>query len=143
MDRFLDIPGGLRVEDIRFFQGPESPPSEKLYNLLVKRWYVKGSARGDPSYRGRWLVERRTFGDGVVAVAPYDTEGFRSPDWVGFQYEGPESGEATVEDGSDRPRRYRGLPGRWVGTPYDFVEGGEGLDMPGLPREVVGCMDGT
>ena len=69
---------------------------------------------------------------GVAAVAPYDTEGFASPDWIGFQH----------EEGSARTR-YPGLPGRWAGVPYDFVEGGEGLTIPGLPEEVRGCLRGT
>ncbi len=68
-----------------------------------------------------------------MAVAPYDSEGFRSPDWVGFQYEA-----------QDRRRRaYPGLPGTWAGTPYDFVLGGAGLRIPGLPSEVAGCLAGT
>jgi hypothetical protein len=41
-----------------------------------------------------------------------------------------------------------GLPGLWAGVPYDFVRGGGGPDtpgpgIPGLPEEVVGCLDGT
>jgi hypothetical protein len=62
-------------------------------------------------------------------MAPFDTEGFRSPDWSGFQW-------ADTE-----PSPYPGLPGAWSGTRYDFVKGGEGLDIPGLPTEVRGCLD--
>ena len=70
---------------------------------------------------------------GVAAVAPYDTEGFSSPDWSGFQY-----------DSAKRLRKpYPGLPGRWSGIRYDFVRGGAGLSIPGLPDEVTGCLDGT
>jgi hypothetical protein len=144
MGRALDVPGGLRVEEMRYFVGPDSPVSDKAYATRIQRWYVKGVAGGDSRYRGRWLVEARgVFGSGVVAVAPYHSEGFRSPDWVGFQYEGAESGGARIDEPTDRARRYRGLPGRWLGTPYDFVDGGEGLNMPGLPRQVVGCLEGT
>jgi hypothetical protein len=118
---------------MRYFTGPESPPSDKGYLQVVQRWYVRLWARRDPAFQGRFLVEARTFGQGVAAIAPYDTRGFRSPDWVGFQY-----------DSADRTTRsYPGLPGAWEGTPYDFVKGGEGLTLPGLPKQVAGCLDRT
>jgi hypothetical protein len=124
---------GLEVVDMRWFDGPESPPSDKGYLLNIGRWYVKAFARDDPAFQGRFLVEARTYGTGLVAVAPYDTNGFRSPDWTGFQF-----------DSSDtQPKAYPGLPGTWSGVPYDFVEGGAGLQIPGLPNEVVGCVSGT
>jgi len=69
----------------------------------------------------------------VAAVAPYDTSGFRSPDWTGFQWDSADT----------EARAYPGLPGRWAGIPYDFVRGGAGLDIPGLPDEVRGCLGGT
>jgi hypothetical protein len=130
--RATGVEGPLVVVDLRYFVGPESPPSDKGYLLEVERWYVKLWARRDPSFRGRFLVERRRFGAGLVAVAPYDSAGFRSPDWVGFQY-----------DPGARPRRYPGLPGTWRGVPYDFVRGGAGLRIPGLPGGVRGCLEGT
>jgi hypothetical protein len=78
-------------------------------------------------------VEARRFGQGVAAVASYDTSGYRSPDWVGFQF-----------DSADVERRlYGGLPGTWAGVPYDFVEGGAGIEISGLPPDVVGCVSGT
>ncbi len=119
------------------FVGPESPPSEgegaKGYLQDIRRWYVKLYADDDISYQGRFLVEQRVFGRGVSAVAPYDTEGFSSPDWTGFQFDSAEPAAKT----------YPGLPGRWSGVPYDFVKGGGGLTNPGLPDAVVGCMKGT
>ena len=125
--------GRYVVVDMRVFVGPESPPSDKGYLKDIRRWYVKLYATDDLTYQGRFLVEQRTFGRGVVAVAPYDTNGFASPDWVGFQV-----------DGSDPQRRaYVGLPGEWRGVPYDFVAGGEGLTIPGLPDDVRGCLGGT
>lgn len=125
--------GPYVVIDMRLFVGPESPPSQKGYLQDIRRWYVKLYAADDLTYQGRFLVEQRRFGRGVVAVAPYDTSGFTSPDWVAFQY-----------DGSDpEPTAYEGLPGRWRGTPYDFVEGGGGLTFPGVPEDVRGCLDGT
>ena len=127
------VPGRLVVVDMRTFEGPESPPSDKGYLLDVRRWYVKAFAEQDLSFQGRFLVESRVFGTGLVAVAPYDTNGFRSPDWVGFQFD-----SANLEE-----RSYPGLPGRWAGVPYDFVGGGAGLEIPGLPDEVVGCLSAT
>lgn len=141
--RTMGFSGELEVDDIRYFEGPESPPSDKNYLLTVERWYVRGRLPSAPSLGGRWIVERRRFGAGVAAVAPYDSQGFRSGDWVGFQYE--TAGHAA------QPRRYPGLPGKWVGIPYDFVTGessdeelpGEAMTIPGLPAEVAGCLEGT
>lgn len=127
------IKGPLVVVDMRHFRGPESPPSSQGYLLDVERWYIKLYAQDDIAFQGRFLVEARTFGRGLVAVAPYDTEGFRSPDWVGFQF----------DSGDPARKRYPGLPGRWSGIAYDFVRGGAGLKIPGLPDEVKGCLDGT
>jgi hypothetical protein len=129
----LGIEDRLVIVDMRFFQGPESPPGDKGYLKGIKRWYVKGYVRAAPSFRARFLVEEREFGPGLSAVAPFDTSGFRSPDWTGFQYEA-----------SDRAlRAYPGLPGKWTGTPYDVVRGGAGLTLPGLPRTLRGCLDGA
>lgn len=128
--RTVELPGKPTVVEMRYFTGPESPPSVKGYLAVVERWYVKLYTERDLRFQGRFLVESREFGDGVAAVAPYDTEGFRAPDWSGFQW----------APGSE-PRAYAGLPGEWIGTRYDFVRGGAGLDIPGLPAEVRGCLD--
>ena len=127
--RTVDLPGEPTVVEMRYFTGPESPPSDKGYLAVVQRWYVKLYTEADLRFQGRFLVESRDFGDGVAAVAPYDTDGFRSPDWSGFQW-------ADTE-----PSPYPGLPGAWSGTRYDFVKGGADLDIPGLPAEVRGCLD--
>jgi len=124
---------GLEVVDMRWFDGPESPPSDKGYLLNVGRWYVKAFAKDDLAFQGRFLVEARMYGLGLVAVAPYDTNGFRSPDWTGFQF----------DSGDTQPKAYPRLPGTWSGVSYDFVDGGAGLQIPGLPDEVVGCLSGT
>jgi hypothetical protein len=131
--RSTGVKGPLVVVDMRHFTGPESPPSEQGYAAEVERWYIKLYAQDDISFQGRFLVESRTFGRGLSAVAPYDTEGFRSPDWIGFQF----------DSGDTARRRYPGLPGRWSGIAYDFFRGGGGLKIPGLPDEVRGCLDGT
>jgi hypothetical protein len=125
--------GPLKVVDMRYFVGPESPPSEQGYIKEIERWYVKVYDPTDLRFQGRFLLEHNRFGHGVVAVAPYDTKGYRSPDWSGFQW-----------DAGDLTRRtYPGLPGTWTGIRYDFVNGGAGLTIPGLPDEVVGCLNGT
>jgi hypothetical protein len=131
--RTTGVKGPLVVIDVRFFTGPESPASKMGYLQEIGRWYVRLYAKDDPAFRGRFLVEARLFGKGLSAVAPYDTHGFRSPDWIGFQYD---SADTT-------PKSYPALPGKWEGTPYDFVKGGAGLDFPGLPSEVTGCLEGT
>ena len=137
--RTMQVEGEFHVEEMRYFEGPESPPSDKGYLLRVDRWYVKGWLESDPSFRGRWLIEERTFGSGIAAVAPYDSRGFEAPDWVGFQY----------ELGDDERRAYADLPGEWSGRPYDYVTG-EDLEtgervfrFTGLPSEVIGCLQGT
>jgi hypothetical protein len=130
--RTTGIAGPLVVVEMRYFTGAESPPSEQGYILEVERWYIKLYAADDLAFQGRFLVEGRGFGRGVAAVAPYDTSGFRSPDWRGFQYEV-----------GAQPKAVPGLPGSWLGTEYDFVRGGEGIKVPGLPAEVRGCLDGT
>lgn len=131
--RATGVEGPLEVVDMRYFEGPESPPSDKGYLLVVQRWYVKLYAEDDLSFQGRFVLEARRFGRGLAAVAPYDTSGFRSPDWVGFQY----------ESSDPETRFYEGLPGLWSGIAYDFVRGGEGLSIPGLPEQVAGCLDAT
>jgi hypothetical protein len=129
----LGVKSPMKVVATRFFSGPESPPREdKAYLKVVDRWYVKARERGDPSVGGRFLVERRQFGIGLVAAAPFDTSGFSSDDWVGFQ----------GEPGST-PQAVEGIPGKVAAVTYDFVDGGEGLDIPGLPSAVAGCMNGT
>jgi hypothetical protein len=131
--RTAGLRGPVRIVDLRYFTGPESPPTDKGYLLVVERWYVKLFSERDDGFQGRFLVEARRFGQGVAAVAPYDTNGFRSPDWIGFQYDSTDPA----------PKAYERLPGEWSGVPYDFVEGGEGLEIPGLPAEVAGCLDAT
>jgi hypothetical protein len=137
--RTMKVDGDFDTIEMRYFEGPESPLSTKGYLQRVDRWYVRAELQGDPSFRGRWLIEERAFGSAVVAVAPFRSHGFVSPDWIGFQYEGEEA-----------PRmRYPGLPGKWSGIPYDFVTGqdpetGEKVfNFPGLPPEVSGCLTGT
>jgi hypothetical protein len=131
--RTVRLPGEPVIVEMRYFTGPESPPSEKGYIMTIERWYVKLYTEADLRFQGRFLIESREYGDGVAAVAPYDTEGYRSPDWSGFQW----------NEADQTPRPYAGLPGEWSGIRYDFVKGGAGLHLPGLPAEVTGCLDGA
>lgn len=118
------------VLEMRYFTGPEAPWIIEPRPEVVERWYIKGSLDNGTD-AGRWLVEKRSdVVKGVSAVAPFDSSGFRSPDWVGF-----------VGDGS--PSIYPGLPGSWPGIPYDFVTGEGDSGQPGLPPEVVDCLAGT
>jgi hypothetical protein len=131
--QIADHSGQLKVVDMRYFLGPESPPSDQGYIKEIERWYVRVYDPEDLSFQGRFIVEQNRFGRGVVAVAPYDTKGYKAPDWSGFQWD---AGDVTR-------RTYPRLPGTWEGIRYDFVDGGAGLTIPGLPEEVVGCLAGT
>ena len=118
---------------MRYFVGPDSPPSDQVEVRVVERWYVKLYSASDLRFQGRFLVEKRTFGSGVSGLAPYDTTGFNSPDWTGFKW-----------NSEDLTRHaYPGLPGAWPGVGYDFVKGSQGVRVAGLPNEVLGCLEGT
>ena len=130
LDRQLEQDGQWQLEALRYFIGPDVSWSQTPASI-VERWYVRGALATDPNVRGRFLVERRSALDaGVTAVAPYDSQGFQSPDWTAF-----------LGDGS--PQTYLGLPGQWSGTPYDFVSGGGNSGQPGLPDQVAGCVSDT
>jgi hypothetical protein len=131
LDRQLEPEAGLwQVDDVRQFTGPDVPWGETPAEN-VTRWYLRVSLATDPNFRGRFLIERRSdLNARVVAVAPYDSRGFTSPDWTGFY-------------GAGQPTPYLGLPGQWSGTPYDFVSGGGYSGQPGLPDQVVGCLSDT
>jgi hypothetical protein len=116
----MGITGNFQVVELRYFLGADD----------TEWWYVKAFLAEDLDFQGRWLVERRMDGTRrIAAVAPYDTEGLRSPDWHWF-------------DGKGSPVRYPSLPGTWAGTPYDFVAGSTGV-TGGLPSDVRGCVAGT
>jgi serine/threonine-protein kinase len=111
----MGVTGAFLVAEMRHFRGPDG----SLW------WYVKANRQDDRSFQGRWLVVRQP--DGVrriAAVAPYTTEGLRSPDWRAFS-------------GKGAARRHPGLPGSWRGSAVDFVAAG------GLPGEARGCLAGT
>jgi len=117
------VSGLFVIAEMRYFSGPDNPHVDPK-DPSVTRWYVKAYLQNDPGFRGRWLIEKRSVGEGIVAVAPYDSHGFQSPDWVGFEGEGS-------------PQSYPGLPGTWAGVSYDYVT------STNLPPEVTGCLYGT
>lgn len=124
------VDGRFVVEDLRYFSGPDHPGAVEPGHALVDRWYVKARLESDPSFRGRFLIEKRGSSGGVVAVAGYGTEGWQPGDWSGFEGEG----EAVT---------HPGLPGTWGGVRYDFVTGEGGPGHPGLPAELTGCVADT
>jgi hypothetical protein len=126
----LGLAGELDVEAIRWFTGPDLVGVIEPRYEPIERWYVKASARDDPGWRARFILQKRSEEiKGIAAVAPWGTFGYRSPDWRAFIGEGPF-------------RTVPGLPGEWSGVEFDYVTGGD-MDNPGLPDEVIGCLDGT
>jgi hypothetical protein len=124
------IAGQFLVTEMRYFIGPEVPWILRPRPPFVEWWYVKAQLVDDPAFRARWLVVRRSAAvKGVTAVARFDTEGYRSPDWRAFIGDSP-------------PHTVEGVPGTWVGMEFDFTVGEDG-EKPGLPDEVVHCLDGT
>jgi hypothetical protein len=113
----------FHVVDLRYFTGPDDAnlSADSKQKTPVERWYGQVIYTGKPEFLIRFLAVRRTVGEGIVAVADYTTTGFSSPDWYGFDGEG---GKST----------YPGLPGKWPGQPYDYVQAGE------LPPQVRGCL---
>ena len=129
----MGIVGVSQVMEMRYFTGPEVPWILAPRSPFVEWWYVKAQLVDDAAFRARWLVARRwePRRQGIAAVAPFDTEGYQSPHWRGFIGEGP-------------PHAVEGLPGMWVGADFDFTVGDDPyLEHPGLPDEVVHCLDGT
>lgn len=111
--------GRFIVEDMRYFTTDG-----------VERWYIKARLETEPTFRGRFLIERRGDSGGVVAIAPAGTRGWQSPDWAGFE-------------GDGEPVAYPDLPGTWSGVRFDYVSGTGGPGQPGLPDDVVGCVADT
>jgi len=128
---YMGLTDALVVDDIRYFTGPDPDNILEPRYENLERWYIKAHLSTDPTYRGRWLLEKRTSTVlGVSAVAPWDTTGWQSPDWSGFE-------------GDGLPRAIEGLPGEWGGIQYDFVTGEGDGGFPGLPSSQVECLAGT
>ena len=109
------------VLDIRYFRGPEDaevigPPRE------VERWYIKARSVGRRARGQRWLVRRAAVGSGVDAVAPFDSTGYGPGIW-----RRPDALDESLSDPFQRP--------------CDGARAGE--KCMGLPRQVLGCLQGT
>jgi hypothetical protein len=126
----MGVTGDFQVIDMRHFTSPEVPWILAPRPPVVEWWYVKAQLVGDPTFRARWLIAKRSPAiKGIAAVARFDTTGYRSPDWRAFIGEG-------------EPRAIEGLPGTWVGFDFDFTKG-EDNEKPGLPEEATHCLDNT
>jgi hypothetical protein len=126
----MGVTGDFQVIDMRHFTSPEVPWILAPRPPVVEWWYVKAQLVGDPTFRARWLIAKRSPAiKGIAAVARFDTTGYRSPDWRAFIGEG-------------EPRAIEGLPGTWVGFEFDFTKG-EDNEKPGLPEEATHCLDNT
>jgi hypothetical protein len=126
----MGVTGEFQVIDMRHFTSPTEPWILAPRPPVVEWWYVKAQLVGDPTFRARWLIAKRSSSvKGIAAVARFDTGGYRSPDWRGFL-------------GDGEPHAVDGLPGMWVGGEFDFTKG-EDNEKPGLPDEAIHCLDGT
>ena len=131
--RQMGVDGELVVVDMRSFAGPESPPSDKGYLAEVERWYVKAFAQDDLSFQGRFLVESRTFGSG-------SSRWRRTTRTASARRIGSGS-SSTAAIRSRSSTRVCPACGRGSRTTSSWAAGG--LEIPGLPDEVAGCLDAT
>jgi len=127
-------PAEFVVEQMRYCEGPEDA------NVIdprpeVERWYIAGYSETDPSFRGRWLVRRTSFGFSLAAVAPYTSSGFGAGVWEtcpdGCRVGRPLAGElcdAGCTEDYQNPPCLGITPGAW--SPGD---------CSGLPPEVLAC----
>jgi hypothetical protein len=109
------------VLEIRYFRGPEDaevmgPPRE------VERWYIKARSASRRGRAQRWLVRRAAVGSGIDAVAPFDSTGYGPGIW-----RRPDALDESLSDPFQRP--------------CDRARAGE--KCMGLPRQVLGCLQGT
>jgi hypothetical protein len=88
----------------------------------VESWYVKAYSMGRHSRRQRWLVRNASVGRGIDAVAPFDSSGYSPGTW-----QRPDASDESLSDPFQRP--------------CDRAPAGE--KCMGLPREVLGCLQGT
>src|SRR6188768_1794643 len=57
---YMGVTSPWVVDEMRYFVGPDSPGVIEPRFENVERWYVRGSLESDPSFRGRFLLEKRT-----------------------------------------------------------------------------------
>jgi hypothetical protein len=109
------------VVEMRYFVGPEDAEVIGPQHD-VERWYVKAYSLGKSSRRQRWLVRRADVGRGVDAFAAFDSIGYGPGTW-----KRPRPSDESVSDPFQRP----------------CDRAGPGEKCMGLPREVLGCLQGT
>jgi hypothetical protein len=109
------------VTEMRYFVGPEDAEVISTRGE-VERWYVEAYTTGSPQRRHRWLVRRAPVGRGVDAIAAYDSTGFGPNTWT--RVDAPDE---SLADPFQHPCQ--------EATPEE--------KCMGLPREVLGCLDGT
>lgn len=109
------------VLEMRYFVGPEDAevigPQRR-----VERWYVKARSLADRSRQQRWLLRRAAVGSGIDAVAPFDSSGYGPGIW-----RRPDAVDESTADPFQRP--------------CDVARAG--ARCMGLPRSVLGCLQGT
>jgi hypothetical protein len=109
------------VIEMRYFVGPED--AEVIGpQRQVERWYVKARSLADRSRQQRWLLRRAAVGSGIDAVAPFDSTGYGPGIW--------RRPDAVNESTAD-PFQH----------PCDTAHAG--ARCMGLPRAVLGCLQGT
>jgi hypothetical protein len=109
------------VIEMRYFVGPED--AEVIGpQRQVERWYVKARSLADRSRQQRWLLRRAAVGSGIDAVAPFDSTGYGPGTW-----RRPDAVDESTADPFQHP--------------CDIARAG--ARCMGLPRAVLGCLEGT
>ena len=109
------------VLEMRYFVGPED--AEVIGpQRQVERWYVKARSLADRSRQQRWLLRRAAVGSGIDAVAPFDSTGYGPGTWTR-----PDAVDQSTADPFQHP--------------CDLARAGP--RCMGLPRAVLGCLQGT
>jgi hypothetical protein len=109
------------VTEIRYFIGPEDAQVIEP-RRDVERWYVKAYSDSDPKFRHRWLLRRVPQGQGVDAIAPYDSVGYAPKTWHTVD-------DPLIDDPFENPCFGNKAPA--------------GAQCSGLPAQVMGCLEGT
>jgi hypothetical protein len=109
------------VTEMRYFVGPEDAEVISTRGE-VERWYVKAYTAGGRQRQHRWLIRRAPVGRGVDALADYDSTGYGPRTWTRVD---------TPDESLADPFQH----------PCNTAKPEE--KCMGLPREVLGCLDGT
>ncbi len=109
------------VTEMRYFVGPEDAEVISTRGE-VERWYVKAYTAASRQRQHRWLIRRALVGRGVDALADYDSTGYGPKTWIRV-----DTPDESLADPFQHPCNQA--------TPEQ--------KCMGLPREVLGCLDGT